>query len=74
MSAIIKQRTVNGFYICLRLDFDGNASYYSVKTYIKQSNDLYSRPIEAMRYPLSDRKNALRTYNRYVKKYSIYYV
>jgi hypothetical protein len=70
MSTVIKQCTVNGFCICLELVFDGS-SYYSVETYIKQSNNTCGYPIDKMRYPISDRKNALRTYNRYVKKYTM---
>lgn len=70
MSSIVKQCCINGFYICLEIRFDGNASYYNVAVYIKQYNNICGYPINKMSYPMHEKEKAYRTYNRYVKKYS----
>ena len=70
MSTVIKHCSVNGFYICLEVRFEGMYIYYNVEVCIEHFKGICGSPINQVTYNINNRKNALRTYNRYVKKYS----
>lgn len=71
MTIVIKQHKNNDYYISLSTE-----NRYGIDIYIVQVLPCIDKarcglPITEITYPIKDRKKALATYRRYVKKYGM---
>lgn len=69
MTRIIKEHVSYNYYISMEIEWVYDSWQYVVVACPHLSDGFCGYPVRKMTYTLSDRKNALRTYNRYVKKY-----
>ena len=67
MTTVIKSHKNQRYYICIELSKD---NLYTVSACPLYDTHYCGYPIREMIYPLNERKQALATYNRYVKKYT----
>ena len=66
MTQVIKQHTENGYYVVLEWV---KVDIYKVEVCPCYSNGMCGYPVREMVYPLGEKKKAVATYNRYVRKY-----
>lgn len=66
MTTIIKSHKNDNYYISLELD---KRNIYTVQACPRINENLCGYPEREITYPINEKKKALATYNRYVKKY-----
>lgn len=71
MTTVIKQYKNNNYYITLEIK-----NRYDIAVYVVQVLPCFDKsrcgyPISEISYPIKDRKKALATYRRYIKKYGM---
>ena len=69
MTIVEKQHTTSNYYISVEITDMGGAGVYTVKVCPIYGN-VCGYPIRAATYPVNEKKKAISTYKRYVKKYT----
>lgn len=70
MSVNIETTYINNYCIIIEITQRYYKNVYVVSVHEKQSKNLYGYPLQEKIYNINDKKNAFRTYKRYIKKYS----
>lgn len=63
---LIKEHKENGYYIAIEYE---KTNIYKVSVYPCHSDGLCGYPIKETIYPLTEKKKAMNTYYRYIRKY-----
>ena len=69
MTTVIKQYKNNNYYITLEIENRYDVDVYVVQVLPCIDDSRCGYPIMEMSYPIKDKKKALATYRRYVKKF-----
>ena len=69
MTVVEKSHISENYYITLEIATRWDKSYYLVQASPRFDNSMCGYPVREMTYPISDKKNAYATFNRYKRKY-----
>lgn len=69
MTLVEKSHKNDNYYITLEIDESYGRNFYKVQACPMIREHFYGYPVREMIYSLNEKEKAIRTYNRYVKKY-----